>query len=111
MSNRKMTVNPVQSPKSLSAYVGWLGLWSLAPRRLQWNQSDVRSSKHQHPSSRETPRTKLQDAHTPRLELEVWCFSGAWSLGVGAFCAAVFHCFRRGTWTLDFRLQTLDFRL
>src|SRR5438105_706696 len=54
------------------------------------------SSKHQHPSSRETPRAKLQNPRTPCLELAVWCFSAAWRLDVGAFCAAIFHCLRRG---------------
>src|SRR5258708_15577 len=73
---------------------GGLGEW--VPRRFRWNQS-AQSSKHQAPNSREAPSTKLQKAHPPCLELEAWCFSGAWSLDVGAFPMAVFHCFRRGT--------------
>src|SRR5204862_346993 len=39
----------------------------LVLRRFHGNQSDVKSSKHQHPSSRETPRTKLQDVRTKHL--------------------------------------------
>src|SRR5881628_1233165 len=42
------------------------------------------SSKHQHPSSREAPTSKLQTAEAQVLELEIWSFSGAWSLEFGA---------------------------
>src|ERR1039458_6860762 len=45
------------------------------------------SSKHQHPSSRETSSFKLQKQNDARLyvwTLEIWCFSGCWSLVLGA---------------------------
>src|SRR2546423_8575519 len=38
------------------------------------------SSKHQAPSTREIPNTKQFERRAVRLELDVWCFSGAWSL-------------------------------
>src|SRR5205807_1301467 len=44
------------------------------------------SCKRQHPSSRETPSTKLQNAPSRYLKFEVWRFSGVWSLKFGAFC-------------------------
>jgi hypothetical protein len=45
-----------------------------------------KNSKHQHPSSREIPSTKIQRRSVLQkfLELEGWSFSGAWSLDVGA---------------------------
>src|SRR2546430_2700007 len=47
-----------------------------------------RSSKSQAPSSRETPSTKPQTPiHDSALELGIWNFFGAWSLGFGAFAA------------------------
>src|ERR1039458_4800397 len=36
--------------------------------------------KHQHPSSREIPNTKLQTPRGDYLKFGAWCFSGAWSL-------------------------------
>src|SRR5437764_6026749 len=57
----------------------------------------MKSSKHQHPSTREIPSTKHQfhsDRHsceldeikerTVRFEVEVWSFTGAWMLVLGA---------------------------
>ncbi len=45
------------------------------------------SSRHQAASSREKPRSKLQAARRPltNLDLDIWSFSGAWSLVPGAF--------------------------
>src|ERR1700731_134573 len=47
-----------------------------------------KNSKHQAPSSREAPNSKLQ-TRTCALPLvfEVWGFSGAWCLVLGAFCS------------------------
>src|SRR5713101_8039311 len=51
------------------------------------NDDRSKSSKLQHPSSREIPTSKLQNARNACLRLEPWCFSGAWSLELGAFSA------------------------
>ncbi|MSU57464.1 MAG: DUF1553 domain-containing protein [Pedosphaera sp.] len=49
-----------------------------------------RSSKLQAPSSRETSSPKLQFRRWPGLKFDVWCFSGAWCLVLGAsLCRAV----------------------
>jgi hypothetical protein len=61
--------------------------------------TEVKSSKHQHPSTREIPNTKLQLARAG-LELGSWWFSGAWilvlgaSLDVGAFIKFLFIMLR-----------------
>src|SRR5438552_785355 len=47
--------------------------------------SRTQSSKHQHPSSRETPRTKLQNTRGPALDLKF----GA-SLVIGAWMLVLF---------------------
>jgi hypothetical protein len=47
-----------------------------------------KSSNIQAPSSREIPNTKLQSVRVACLEFEVWCFSGAWMLELGALSAA-----------------------
>jgi hypothetical protein len=47
----------------------------------------LKSTKHQAPSSRETPNTKLQ-AHREMggfLVFGIWSFFGAWSLVLGAW--------------------------
>jgi hypothetical protein len=44
-----------------------------------------RSSKHQDPSSRETPSLKLQSLGAVFFVFDPWSFSGAWSLEFGAF--------------------------
>jgi hypothetical protein len=50
-----------------------------------------KSLKHQPPSSREIPRTKLQNLRASPLKFEAWCFSGAWSLELGAFFVVLIH--------------------
>ena len=43
-------------------------------------------SKHQHPSSRETSSVQAPEpTHEIFLEVEVWSFSGCWSLVLGVF--------------------------
>jgi hypothetical protein len=44
-----------------------------------------KTSKHQAPSSREAPNSKLQDCCGGCVVFETWNFSGAWSLEFGAF--------------------------
>jgi hypothetical protein len=46
------------------------------------------SSKHQHPSSKEIPSTNLSNgvrSSASLLDVGIWCFSGGWSLALGAF--------------------------
>jgi len=43
----------------------------------------MKNTKHQTPSSREAPNTKLQNPRA-RLVFGAWCFFGAWSLVLGA---------------------------
>jgi hypothetical protein len=53
-----------------------------------WSNSGTHgSSKFQAPTSRETPMTKIQTQHSGGvcLKINVWNFSGAWMLELGAF--------------------------
>src|SRR5439155_1160446 len=54
-------------------------------------------TKLQAPISKPQRNSKSQASKRARSVFGVWCFSGAWSSDVGALCAAVFDCFRRGT--------------
>jgi hypothetical protein len=47
-----------------------------------------KSSKRQHPSSRETSNSKPQTNARNILALDVWSFSGCWRFGLGASFAA-----------------------
>src|SRR4030081_1964059 len=47
-------------------------------------KSCVKSTKHQAPSTREAPNSKLQLGRL-FLKLGAWCFFGIWSLGFGVF--------------------------
>src|SRR5688500_19552099 len=52
----------------------------------------VETSKFQAPSSRETSNSKLQTARIPvHSALDVWCFSGAWTLVLGASLVLLPH--------------------
>jgi hypothetical protein len=44
---------------------------------------EMKNSKFQAPSSKEAPSFKLQTGTRPRLELDVWNYSGAWMLELG----------------------------
>jgi len=52
----------------------------------------MKNSKHQAPSTREAPNSKLQTTVAPVLKIGHWNFSGAWILDVGALfaCAACY---------------------
>src|ERR1041385_2077988 len=60
---------------------------TLARKRWSEHKSELRASlrstKHQHPRTREAPSTKLQNV-TEVLELGAWNFIGIWSLDFGA---------------------------
>jgi hypothetical protein len=68
------------------------------PRCFRWNDSaeklQIPSSKLQRSSKPQTS-TRHPGWPPPRsglgLELEIWSFSGAWGLGLGAFVRAAFH--------------------
>src|ERR1019366_9724067 len=90
--NSRLCPMPASTSGALAARPDSAGMTSANKRHQLW-EAPVSSSKRQHPSSREIPSTKLQSEKRARhyLDVEVWSFSGCWSLEFGAFHARCFN--------------------